>query len=161
MALRGTAKACVQPHQADNKKCKESTDTEDDAISNAFRDRGTILEEAGLVVILMQTKSVQRTNSLHNSISIAAKAGSADSATTIAIDQIRIFRSANLEVCGASNFDVVTTLPCMRMPQSMWKLFAEAVSRSSRRYLRTVVAQLGTISPNLQRDRKISRALEF
>jgi hypothetical protein len=101
MALRGTAKACVQPHQADNKKCKESTDTEDDAISNAFRDRRTILEEAGLVVILMQTKSVQRTNSLHNSISIAAKAGSADSATTIAIDQIRIFRSANLEVCGA------------------------------------------------------------
>jgi hypothetical protein len=74
VALLGTAKACVQPHQTDNKKCKESTDTKDNAVSNAFRDCGTILEEAGLVVILMQTKSVQRTNSLHNMMCVAAGA---------------------------------------------------------------------------------------
>ena len=90
-ALLGTAKACVQPHQTDNKKCKESTDTEDNAISYAFRDRGTILEEAGLVVVLMQTRSVEKTDSLHNIISVAAKAGSAVFATIdLTTDQIRI-----------------------------------------------------------------------
>jgi len=92
VALLGTTKASVQPHQTDNKKCKESTDTEDDAISNAFRDRGTILEEAGLVVILMQTKSVERTNSLHNSTLLQRKQ---DPTIDLTIDQIQNFRSAN------------------------------------------------------------------
>jgi len=47
------------------------------------------------------------------------------------------------------------------MCESMWTLFetAEAVSLSSRRCQRTVVAELNTISPDLQSHRKISRVL--